>query len=444
MALTALDIYKQLPRTNCKKCGFPTCMAFAMQVAAKQKAMIDCPDLSDEAKNEMADASTPPMQRVKIGTGENEFVMGRETVMFRHEEKFHHPTGIALRIPARLSDAEALDMVNRINLSAFERVGQKLKPAFIAVEIDNCSGPVQRVKQTVEKSDIPIILIGEQAETMKTCVEAIRSRRPLIYKAHKGNIADFAGIAAAAGVPLAVGGDTIEELADLTGQAKEKGADEMVLAVSTAEPARALSILTMARRAALLKNFKPLGYPAMVEIDGGDSERETVLAASMAVKYAAVVLMNGPEPWQLLPIFTAVQDIYTDPQVPNTVEAKLYEIGNVNENSPLMFTTNFALTYFCVAGEVERSKIPTYLSVVETEGMGVLNAYAGDKISVEKVVKTLDTQGATEKVRHRKLIIPGLLPVFRAEIEDTSPWKEVIIGPKTAREIPAFLNQTWS
>lgn len=419
-------------------------MAFAMQVAAKQKAMTDCPDLSDEAKNEMADASTPPMQRVKIGTGENEFVMGRETVMFRHEEKFHHPTGIALRIPSRLSDAEALDMVNRINLSVFERVGQKLKPAFIAVEIDNCPDPVQRVRQTAEKSDIPIILIGEQAKTMKTCVEAIRSRRPLIYKAHKGNIADFAGIAAAAGVPLAVGGDTIEELADLTGQAKEKGADEMVLAVSTAEPARTLTMLTMARRAALLKNFKPLGYPAMVEIDGGDSERETVLAASMAIKYTAVVLMNSPEPWQLLPIFTAVQDIYTDPQVPNTVEAKLYEIGNVNENSPLMFTTNFALTYFCVAGEVERSKIPTFLSVVETEGMGVLNAYAGDKISVEKVVKTLDTQGATEKVRHRKLIIPGLLPVFRAEIEDTSPWKEVIIGPKTAREIPAFLSQTWS
>ena len=154
---------------------------------------------------------------------------------------------------------------------------------------------------------------------------------------------------------------------------------------------------------------------------------------------AGIVLVDGAEPWQLLPRMVTVQDVYTDPQVPNTVEAKLYEIGSVNENSPVLFTTNFSLTYFSVEGEVERSKIPSYICVVDTEGLGVLNAYAGDKISAEKVVKAIDELKVADKVKHRKLIIPGLLPIFRAEIEDTSEWEEVIIGPEAARDIPAFL-----
>jgi acetyl-CoA decarbonylase/synthase complex subunit gamma len=152
--------------------------------------------------------------------------------------------------------------------------------------------------------------------------------------------------------------------------------------------------------------------------------------------------VNGAEPWEVLPIMVTVQDVYTDPQVPNTVEAKLYEIGGPGDSAPVLFTTNFSLTYFSVAGEVERSKVPAYICVVDTEGLGVLNAYAGDKISAEKVVKAIQAQKVSDKVKHRRLIIPGLLPIFRAEIEDTSEWKEVIIGPENSREIPAFL-QKW-
>jgi acetyl-CoA decarbonylase/synthase complex subunit gamma len=170
---------------------------------------------------------------------------------------------------------------------------------------------------------------------------------------------------------------------------------------------------------------------------------ETVLASSMAAKYASVLIVNGIDGSELLPVLTTIQNIYTDPQVPNTVEAKLYEIGEVGEDSPVMFTTNFSLTYFCVQGEVERSKVPCYICVVETEGLGVLNAYAGDKISAGQVVKTIQDQGVADKVKHRKLIIPGLLPVFRAEIEDTSEWKEVMIGPENASGIPAFLAANW-
>jgi len=201
--------------------------------------------------------------------------------------------------------------------------------------------------------------------------------------------------------------------------------------------------MTIARRAALKKGFRALGYPAMVDISHGDSMRETVLASTFVAKYAGIIIIDGLDGAELLPVMTTVQNIYTDPQVPNTVEAKVYEIGDVSENSPVMFTTNFSLTYFCVEAEVERSKIPCYICVVETEGLGVLNAYAGDKISAEQVVKTIDSYGVADKVKHRKLIIPGLLPSFRAEIEDTSVWKEVLIGPENAPGIPAFLNEKW-
>ncbi len=443
MALTGMQIYKNLPKTNCKECGFPTCMAFAMQVAAKQKALTDCPHISEEAQSTLSDASAPPMKLVKIGPESKRFEFGQETVMFRHEEKFHHGTGIAIRIPSSLSNDEVSAKVERINNSVFERVGDKLKVEFSAVEIDGCDDPAARAKLVAEKINVPLILIGNSVDTMKAAVSAVSAEKPLIYKADASNIEGFAEIAAGAKTPLAVSGENLEQLADLTSKAKEKGVEEMVLAFKCTNINETLRTLTIARRAALKKGFKALGYPAMVEIDSNSPEDETIYASTFAAKYASIVLIDGIEPWELLPIMATVQNIYTDPQVPNTVEAKLYEIGNTNENSPVMFTTNFSLTYFSVEGEVERSKIPSYICVVETEGLGVLNAYAGDKISAEKVVKTIVEQKVVEKVKHRKLIIPGLLPIFRAEIEDTSDWKEVIIGPESASKIPNFLNEIW-
>ncbi|HUV06931.1 MAG TPA: acetyl-CoA decarbonylase/synthase complex subunit gamma, partial [Spirochaetia bacterium] len=268
-------------------------------------------------------------------------------------------------------------------------------------------------------------------------------QRPLLYRADASNIDAFIDIAAASKLPLAVAGESLEQMAELAQKAKDKGVEEMILSFKGENLGETVRQLTIARRAALKKQFRPFGYPAMVEPLADSPENETIYAAIFSAKYGGIVLINGVEPWELLPIMTTAQDVYTDPQVPNTVEAKLYEIGSPNENSPVMFTTNFSLTYFSVEGEVERSKIPSYICVVDTEGLGVLNAYAGDKISAEKVIKTLQAQKVAEKVKHRKLIIPGYLPIFRAEIEDSSDWKEVIIGPESAREIPAFLKNTW-
>jgi len=375
MALTGMQIYKLLPKTNCKDCGLPTCMAFAMQVAAKQKALTDCPHVSEESKSELSEASSPPMKLVKIGSGDVTFEIGQETVMFN--------------------------------------------------------------------SKVPLIIVGKDAGKVKAAAEAIKDKRPLLYGADASNIDALSDVASSCKCPLAISAGSLEELADLTSKAKEKGVEDLILSFDTKDMVQTLRSLTIARRAALKKNFRPLGYPALVEVLEGDAIDETVVAAAFAAKYAGIVIIDNAEPWELLPIMVVVQNIYTDPQVPNTVDAKLYEIGDVTENSPVLFTTNFSLTYFSVEAEVERSKIPTYICVIETEGLGVLNAYAGDKISAELVVKTIQEQKVAEKVKHRKLIIPGLLPIFRAEIEDTSEWKEVIIGPETAREIPGFLTNGW-
>jgi len=424
MALTAMGIYKSLPKTNCKDCGFPTCMAFAMQVAAKQKALTDCPHLSEEAKEEFSEASAPPMKLVHIGPeGEAGVDLGQETVMFRHEEKFYKPPALAGKIAASLSDEEAMAAVEIEGLAA--------------------DAAAARVKALAGKSRVPFVIMGEDPAVMAAAVGAVADKRPLIYKATEQNADAFAKIAVDNKCPLAVGAETLDKLADLTKAAKDAGVEDMILAFDGRKTVQTIRDITRARRAALKKGFRPFGFPAMVDVSVDDATKETMLASTFVAKYAGIIIINSLDGAELLPVMTSIQNIYTDPQVPNTVEAKLYEVGNVNENSPVLFTTNFSLTYFCVEGEVERSKVPCYICVADTEGLGILNAYAGDKLSAETVVKALAEQKVAEKVKHRKLIIPGLIPSFRAEIEDTSEWKEVLIGPENATGIPAFLAKNW-
>ncbi|MBI4026660.1 MAG: acetyl-CoA decarbonylase/synthase complex subunit gamma [Verrucomicrobia bacterium] len=446
MALTAMALYKHLPRTNCGDCGFPTCMAFAMQVASKQKAATDCPHLSEQAKSALSEAASPPMKLVRIGpAGTGGVEIGQETVMFRHEEKFHHAPNLAVKIPASLSNDEALKKIEQINQAVFTRVGQELAVRLVAVDLAGLPSEkaAERTKAFAAKSRAPFVLMAEDPDAMAAAVAVVSDKKPLIYKATAKNAERFISIAADKKCPLAISGETLEQLADLAKTAKDKGVADIVLAFDGKDTARSIRAITTARRAALKKGFRPFGFPSMVDVAHDDMARETALASTFVAKYAGILIINGLDGAELLPILTAIQNIYTDPQVPNTVESKLYEIGAVNENSPVLFTTNFALTYFSVEGEVERSKVPCFISVIDTGGLGVLNAYAGDKLSAEKVVKALDAQKAAEKVKHRKLVIPGLLPAFRAEIEDTSVWKQVLIGPENASGIPAFLAGNW-
>ena len=442
MALTGMGIYKNLPKSNCKECGFPTCLAFAMQVAAKQKALTDCPKLSDDAKDAFADASAPPMKRVHIGPeGDAGLNIGQETSMFRHEDKFQNAPAFAGKIPAALSDDDARARLEQINTAVFTRIGEEVAMRMAAVEVEGLTpeAAAGRAKALADASRVPLLLMGSDPAVLGAAASAIADKRPLIYRATGDNAAALIKIAAEAKCPLAVSADGLEGLADLAKAATDAGIADVVLSFDARDTARSLRAITAARRAALKKNFRALGFPSMVDASCDDPFKETVLATTFVAKYASIIIINGTDGSELIPLLTSVQNIYTDPQVPNTVESKLYAVGDVTPDSPVMFTTNFALTYFSVEGEVERSKVPCYICVVDTEGLGVLNAYAGDKISPEKVVKTLVEQGVAGKVTHRRLIIPGLLPSFRAEIEETSDWKEILIGPESATGIPRFL-----
>ena len=443
--VTGIEIYKLLPKTNCGDCNFPTCMAFAMQVAAKKASLDQCPHVSEEAQSALGEAQAPPMRTVKIGTGEREFIAGGETVLFRHEEKFHNPTGLAIRVSASLPPDELDKRLERINSLHFVRVGETIGVNLVAIDRDGVDAQsfAEAVGKIKQKTDLPLILVCSDPDVLGPALEIAREARPLIAAATQDNWKAMADLAAKHEVPLAVSASNLEGLAELTGQISETGVQDLVLNPITGNLIDSLTTLTRLRRLALEKVFRPLGYPTMVITDSASSAEETGQATSYICRYAGIVLMNGMESWEVLPLLTTRQNIYTDPQVPNAIEAKLYEIGEPGPDAPVLFTTNFALTYFTVAGEVENSRVPTLITVADTEGLGVLNAYADDKLTAEKVIKTVQEQGAMDKVDHNKLIIPGLVAVLRMEIQEDSGW-EVIVGPEDAAGIPHFLKTEWS
>ncbi len=444
MGLTGLQIYKLLPKTNCGDCNFPTCMAFAMQLAAKKVSLDQCPHVSEEAKKQLAEASAPPMRLVTIGTDGSKIQVGQETVLFRHKEKFHHPAGIAILMEDNFEEEKLNQELNAIACLKFTRVGEEIGVNLVALK-HTSKGPEDYAKLAglvSEKTGLALILVSDDPSVVEAALKTVGNKKPLIYAAKRDNFEKFASLAKNYNCPLAVYAESLEELADLTQKIKNLGVNDLVLDPGTRKVGKTLTELTRLRRLAVEKVFRPLGYPTIAFTDENNPFQEIAQAATYVCKYANIVVLRAKEKWQLLPLLTIRQNIYTDPQVPNAVEAKLYEIGAVTPDSPVIVTTNFSLTYFTVESEVENSKVPTYISVVETEGLGVLNAYAGDKWSPEKIAKTLEEQRVKEKVNHNTIIIPGLVAVFRAELEEEFNWK-VLVGPEEAARIPSFLKNEW-
>jgi acetyl-CoA decarbonylase/synthase complex subunit gamma len=444
MALTAMDIFKLLPRTNCRDCGQATCLAFAMLMAQKKAKLEDCPHVSEQAKAALGAAAAPPIQLVTIGAGPKELKVGNETQLFRHDEKFHHPCGIAVRVPDTLDDAALAAKIEKTNQLQFDRVGLHIQVNLIALE--NASGTAtafaKAAKTLAEKSAYALILMTRSPEAMRAAAAPLAAQRPLLYAADAQNAEAMAAIAKELKCPLAVAAEGLEALADLTERVKRAGADQLVLDPGARDLKGTLQALTKIRRAALRRQFRPLGYPPIAFAEAADPFDEALLATTCLLKYAAIVVIRGDERAQLLPLLTARMNLYTDPQKPIQVEPKLYAIGEPNENSPVLFTTNFSLTYYSVESEVEASRVPAYLLAVDTEGTSVLTAYSGDKLN-EKVVKTaMDKAGIEQKVKHRKLIIPGYVAVLSGKIEEATGW-QVLVGPKEASYIPKFLQQVW-
>lgn len=440
MALSGLDIYKLLPKTNCKECGFPTCLAFAMQIAAKKVSLSKCPHVSGEAKTALESASRPPIRLVSIGTGEQKLDIGNETVMFRHEETFYHSTGIGFLIEDTLEASELEAKIAGINKLHFERVGQQIGVNLIALKCASKSAETftEVVKKVISRSQLNLVLLSEDPQVIKAAASVAKERRPLIYAATKDNLESMAKLAKEYSLPLAVKGDSLDELADLSRKAVSQGVEDLILDSGIKDLPQKINELTQIRRLALKKTFRPFGYPTIAFTSSDDVYQEIAEAASYIAKYAGIVIMKGIEPWQVLPLLTVRQNIYTDPQKPLQVESKVYEIGQVTDKSPVMVTTNFSLTYYTVEAEVEASRVPSYIISSYAEGLSVLTAWAAEKFTAETITKTLNECGIKDRVSHKEVIIPGYVAVLSGKLEEDSGWK-VKVGPKEASGLPSYL-----
>lgn len=444
MALTGLEIFKLLPKDNCKKCGMPTCLAFAMQLAQKRAKLEDCPLVSEEAKEKLAAAAAPPMRKIVFGTGETQVQTGQETVLFRHEEKFHSPTAVAVTVPDTL-DGEALkDRLAAVNALQFERVGTHIGIKAIAVvnESGSAEAFAKVCKAVKESCDLPMILMADAPSAMAAGVKEAGQSVPLLAGARADTAEAMAKIAKDSGCPLVARAGSIEELADLSEKIKAAGVEDIVLNLEAATLADQLYGLSRMRVLSLKKVFRPLGYPVLSVVGGGDADRQGAIAIGLACKYSGIVVLDTAEPWVTLPLLTAVMNVFSDPQKPVQVEPKVYAIGEPDESSPVMFTTNFSLTYYTVESDVENSRVPSYILVVDTEGTSVLTAYSGDKLNEKTVAQAMSKHGVEDLVKHRKLIIPGYVAVMSGKLEEATNW-EVMVGPRECSMLPKYLQEVW-
>ncbi len=440
MAMTGLQIFKLLPKTNCGECGVPTCMAFAMKLAAKNAELAACPYASEEAIKTVGAASKPPIRLVKIGPPEAEVLVGNETVMFRHDKTFVHPTAIAIAFPDSEPLTELGHKIAEVRDYCLERVGEQLRVNLIL--IDNFSEEVKPfvdlVKAAAGGAGVGIILRSSNLEALEAGLKELAGKRPLIHAATPANADAVAALALKYEAPLVARAATIDELVALTTKLAGLGLKDIVLDLPADNPAATLQYNTILRKAALKNSFEPLGYPIINFVTALDDASVVADASTFLCKYGSIVVLDRVKLEVLLPLMMLRQNIYTDPQKPIQVDPKVYPIGETGKDSPVLVTTNFSLTYFLVSGEIENSGIPANLLVVDTEGMSVLTGWAAGKFSGEKVANAVKASGLAEMGKHR-VIIPGYVSQISGEIEEGLPGWEVLVGPGESSDLGSFM-----
>jgi acetyl-CoA decarbonylase/synthase complex subunit gamma len=445
MALTGLEIYKLLPQTNCKECSYPTCLAFAMKLAAKQAELKACPYVTEEAKVKLEAASAPPMRLIEIGPADHRLQVGNETVLFRHDKTFYHRPGLFWRLRDSEKPEDLKKKAAEADAYQVDYVGINLTLDGFAIEAASgdpktFSAAVAAVRAASQK---PLILIVSSPELAKAGLEAAGDTRPLLHSATAENWEAMAEVAKAGKVPLVASASDLDALTALTENLIKAGLEDLVLDPGVANYKDSLEQITIARRLALKKNFRPLGFP-VITFPGVAGADETLLAAEHIAKYAGFIVLDTFDPASLYPLLVLRQNIYTDPQKPIQVQPGVYEINNPKPDSPVMVTTNFSITYFAVANEVEGSGWPAWLVVTDAEGMSVLTAWAAGKFDSERIAKAVKTFGVENKVTHRKVIIPGQVAVLSGELEgDLAGWT-IMVGPREAVDIGAFLKAMWA
>ena len=448
MGLNGIQIFKLLPKTNCGDCGVPTCLAFAMNLAAGKAELSACPHVSEEAKAELDESSAPPICSVTFGSGDNAVPAGGETVLFRHEKTFFNKPGLAVLVADDEDPAAVKGKLQRLMNLQYERVGMNLRAEAVALK-SNTGDPAkfgELANVVKEFSDAAPILMGE-AKVLEAGLEVLKDRKPILYAATKDNVDEMAELAKTNGCLLAVKGEGIDEVAALTEQLTAKGLKDLVIDTGTRSMRDALHEQIAIRRLAIQQTFRPLGFPTIAfpcEMTD-DIMMETIYASMFIAKYAGIIVLSDIRGENLFPLLLDRLNIYTDPQRPMKTTEGIYEINGPRENSPVLVTSNFSLTYFIVSGEIESSRIPTWLLVVDTDGLSVLTAWAAGKFVGDVIGALVKKCGIGDKLKTKKLVLPGYAAVILGDTEEEigSEW-EVIVGPRESAYIPAFLKQNFA
>ena len=444
MPLTGIEIYKLLPKTNCKECGVPTCLAFAMSLAAGKASLDACPYISADAKVKLAEASTPPILPITIGAGDKAFKIGGQTVLFRHEKRFDNTCGLAVLISDTMPAAEVAARLQRFKMLRYERVDQLLCADAVALKCDSADpAKFASLARQVQAAGVNIILMSENPELLAAGLEICAASRPLLYAATFANYVQVVALAKTYQVPVAVKASGLDELADLTAKITALGIKDLVIDSGSRTLQQAFQDQVIIRSAALIKKFRPLGFPTIVfpcEMTE-DPMMETVIASVFIAKYGGLVVLSDIQGHSLFPLLVERLNIYTDPQRPLATAEGIYPIGNPTASSPVLITANFSLTYFIVSGEIENSRVSSWLLVKDTDGLSVLTAWAAGKFSADTIAPFIQKSGIAGKLQHRKLIIPGYIAVESGSLEEELSGWQIDVGPREGTHIPAYLRQ---
>ena len=437
MALKGLDIFKLSPKKNCKECGSPTCMAFCMKVAQGAVSLDKCPYFSEEALATLNSATAPLMKTISVG----DYKLGGETVLYRHEKTLVNKNLFAVCVCTDCAD-KADEKLAELDKVDYERIGERMYVEFVHVA-NKQSDPAVYAELVKKAAATGRALVLECWDT--ACAEAalaVSGKNVILDGATPDNWEAMSALATKAGVALGVWASNISDLYDTVKKLEAAGNKNLVLDVTGKNAKETLANAVLVRRTALKQEDRTFGYPSIVnltKIAKGDDRLQTALAAMFVEKYASIIVMSHMSYAQALPLYGLRQNVFTDPQKPMKVEAKIYPINGADENSPCALTVDFALTYFLVSGELERSGQPVNLIITDASGMSVLTAWAAGKLSSSTVKKTFDELDVANKIKNRTLIIPGKVAVMKGEIQEKLPEWNVVVGPLEAVQLPKYM-----
>ncbi len=459
MDIGPMDVYRMLPGDNCGECGVKTCMGFATELIERRAEVDDCP-LMKEPENEkqrtdLIELLTPPVRPVKIGAGEKAFTIGGEEVMYRHEKTWFNQVAILIDVDDEMDKDELVERVEWITDYSRIKIGETL--SFDGIAVRSKSQDPSTFKETVklvdENTDYPLVLCSYVPEVLKSGLEVLDGRRPLLYAATLDNWEEVSELAMENNCPMVISSDDIDEMVEVSTRAMAKGVeDDQIVLDPLTDPndlRETTNRLVKLRRAAIEDEFEPLrfpllGIPATAWISEGNKNDaafiESTISCSLIGNGIDALIYHSDEIWSLMPPLVLRQDLYQDPRNPASVDPKLNEVGDPDENSPILITSNFALTYYTVEGDCEG--IDCYIYPVDTEGTSVTSAVAGDLMTSDKIVDAIEEEDFEGKVNHRTIILPGNAAVLSGQIEVDSGWN-VFVGPKDSSGIKDFLSDNW-